>query len=664
MPLPPPPTAPTKRLMRIEVWDDVECNSGTRLSFIDRRDLIKAEEALEVSAKEELTIEFVSTIGAWSDIVHKNVLRPVFNNDDYREYRIFEISGARAQTGALIRKVVAHGIRNDLQYNTRMLEFAQGNGEVFLHDEYIDITPEDAVDLVIGTGVLPSYITKGTIEPTTRIDMVIDWETPLSSLEEIAKISRGELNIRRNGATDYKIDILDEFNSAAEKPVIQFKKNELTAKMSEDMQQMGTRVYPKGEGPVGLAPNIGDVRLAASVIGGAPPQANWRVNLLYGTDQMITSEADQFNDLWIQYGETPSYVQITDSASQPATYPHTSVDLTFGSAVSLAAPMFFREDNTGTEMVSLTSPTGMSSYDEVPYYLERLDFPGVVNVASDPFHDASDAWEEAADSVGTPTITQISRPSVYIKYGDHAIRVQGDTGDLVEWDNFTSLRAANINAENPSLSFQLFGFIVTGKIEFYAEFVDDTGNFTFDRFPRLDLEGNYQTTSDGEPIRAVTTAIESPFHMTLEPQLINFDEYIDGIGTSYNPPHSAATMDRIRLYVKILEDSTDVYLDAVQIVNSTVVGEKIVKGSSLSKLWNAAIMAFTEGIAEPKLVVDATAIDLERLDPVSYPYDAFDRGVTCILRDPGLDIDVERRIYAVKRDLLREGITSLEIVEP
>jgi len=650
--------------MRIEVWDDVECNSGTRLSFIDRRDLIKAEEFLEVSAKEELRLEFVSTINAWSDIVHKNVLRIVFNNDDFREYRIFEIAGARGQDGSLTRKVIAHGIRNDLQYNTRMLEFVQGNYEVFMHDEYIDILPEDAIDLVLLTGLLPSYITKGTIEPITRIDLVIDWETPLSALEEIAKISRGELNIRRNGATDYKIDLLTEYNSAAEKPVIQFKKNELTAKMSQDMQQMGTRVYPKGEGPQGNAPNIGDVRFAASVIGGAPPIATWRINLLYGDSQMITSEADQFNGLYIQYGETPSYVQITDSESQPTTYPWEWCDLTLASAVTLAGPMFIREDTDGTEMVSLTSPVGQAAYGEVPYYLERYDFPGVVNVAGDPFMDASDAWEEATDSAGTPTITQASRPSPYIKYGDYAQRIQGDTGDLVEWDHFTSPRTANVNAEHPHLSFQLFGYILTGKIEFYAEFVDDVGNYTFDRYPRLGLDGEYQVDDGGEPVRAVTTAIESPFHMTLEPQRINFDDYINGVDTPYNPPHSAASMDRVRLYVKILEDTTDVYLDAVQIVNSPVIGQKIVKGSSLTKLWNAAIMAFIEGIAEPKLVVDATAIDLERLDPDVYNYDEFDRGVRCILRDPGLDIEVERRIFSVKRDLLREGLTKLEIVEP
>jgi hypothetical protein len=650
--------------MRIEVWDDVECNSGVRLGFISRDDLFSAQESLEVSGAEELTISFVSDIPAWQYIAHKNVLRPVFNNDDFREYRIFEISGTRGQSGGIVRQVVAHGIRNDLQYNTRMLEFEQADGSVFLHEEHIDILPDDAVDIVVGTGVLPAYITKGTIEPTTRIDMVMDWETPLSALEEIAKISRGELNIRRNGATDYKIDILTKFNSAAEKPVIQFKKNELTAQMSEDMTQMGTRVYPKGEGPQGDAPNIGDVRLAASVIGGAPPIATWRVSHLYGSDQMFTSEADQFNDLWVQYDEPPQYVQITDSASQPATYPHNYCDLTLASAVTLASPIFIREDNAGKEMVSLISPSGMNDYGEVSYYLERYDFPGVVNVAGDPFFDASDSWEEAADSAGTPTITQVGRPSPYIKYGDYAIRVQGDTGDLVEWDGFSALRSANINAQHPNLSFQLFGHIETGRIEFYAEFVDDTGNFTFDRFPRLDLEGNYQTETDGTPILSQTIAIGSAFHLRLQPQKINFDEYISGIGTSYNPPHSSATMDRVRLYVKILEDSTDVYLDAVQIVNRTVAGEKIVKGSSLSKLWNAAIMAFIEGIAEPKMTVDATAIDIERLDPTTYPYDAFDRGVTCILRDPGLDIDVERRIFSVKRDLLREGITQLEIVEP
>jgi hypothetical protein len=629
-------------LTRIEVWDDVECNSGTRLGFIKSADLLKVAEFLEVSGKEELTVDLPDDLAIWSSLDLKVVLRPVYNDDAYDEYRIHKISGQRKQDGAIIRQLYALGIRNDLQYNTEMLYFEQAGPEVFMHDEYIDITPDDAIDIILAAGNLPPYFSKGTIEPTDRIDLVMDWESPLSALEELAEIVRAELYVRRNGTTDYKIDLLDELNSAADKPVIRFQRNELSASITRDITQMGTRIYPKGGAIDGLAGTIGRTLLYADPSTGPPSTLYFLEHRFYGPASAdrpaITSGNDQFNGLYLQYGSTPSYVQITDSygvLKQRAA-------VTLASSVTLDDPVYMVTDTSGTEMVSLVSASGIAAYGEVPMVLDRPDIPAVVNIVDDPFGDASGAWAD----VGTPTITHISRPSAYIKYGDHAHRVQADTGEGAKnvlggliWDE------RGISAKTPHLSFQLAVYVVTGQVEFYFEAWNSVGPTFQYRWPPADaIDG------EGNPVRAVTTAEGAPHVLTLEPQKINFWDEI-------------ATTNELHFYVKALVDTTDVYIDAIQVVNKPVAAQQIVRGSGASKLWGAAINAFLEGTASPQLTAKATTVDLERLDPTTYQYDAIDRGVTAVLADPGLDMDEERRIYSVRRDLLREGITQIELAE-
>lgn len=658
MSLPAPPRLPTGQIRHIEIWDDVECNSGARMGFIARNDCHVIEEYIELAQREEFTIRLDPETAIWSEIDFKRVLRPVYFDDSYAEYRISEIGGARSGSSDFTRYVLALGIKNDLQLNSTLLTWPQVNGLVLLHHELIDVSIDVVVDALLATNDIPAYITKGTIEGSgLSIDNINDWETPLSALEEVARVSGTEFRLRRNGSTDYQIDLLDEYNSAAEKPIIEYRKNQLSARMSRDVMNMATRIYPRGEGPQGAAPHIGDCLFWATALTGPPSDTYYLAHVHTASAEMLmVTEDDQWNGLYLEDMEGNHYL-INDSYPAFLSAPTWRMGVTLSSSVDIDGKLvWLRADNASEQVVSLSSPTAIATYGEIPMVLERLDLPGVNNLMPDPFGEGLSKWV-----ANSGTATRVGRPNSLVHYGDYTWKYEGDTDETMRCNDFLLQGDKQpISARYTNLSFQILVYVEAGKVEFYVEGFTATPSVAphadFPRYPPLAEDGvSYQIDgTTGEPVRAATAAVGAWYHLTLEPQLYNFYDFRQG----------ASPLDEIDFVIKALEDSTVIYVSATQIVNRNVVAEKFVAGSNYARLYDSAMRAFVNGVNEPKLTLDVEALDLNRLDATTWPYDSIDVGVTCVLRDAGLDFDVERRVFSVKRDLLREAVTDVEFVEP
>lgn len=646
------------KLQRIDVWTDRESNGGTRVAFVDPIWCPKIEEYLEVAGREELTVEVEFDQPVWSDLIHNRVLRPVYDDYSYDEYRVKVVTGRRQSSGAVTRRLTAFGIKNDLQSLGRLLEWVQVNGQTLLHHELINVLPTNAIDDVINTGVMDADFVKGTIEQTGRVDLVSAWETPLSAIEELARLTDGELSVRRVGTTQYAIDILEELNSAAEKPVILFGRNELAMALVEDATQFGTLIYPKGEGPQGNEPTIADCYFVVDTANpfGWPSALLWIGHWMGGASgaPWVTNEGDQLKGFYLEEPDGTLH-EITGSGIVGINR----------CLITLAAPVTFDDDlplriranAAGDELVALPSPSGITDYGEVSLVLERLDLPGVTNLVNTGLEP--DNWFATGG-----TKTAVSRPDSRIHFGDENTKFEGDTNDFLFHTGMymgllggIGIPVFVIRESRPHLSFQVYLYVEAGQVEFYAKGFTGVGGSETEvwRYPAFDPDtGTWELDSQGNFVRAVSTAVGAWHHLTLEPQLWNF----------YDLQQDATPTEHIQLYIHALEDSTVVLVDAVQIVNEVVVAEKFVSGSNQSRLWGAAIQAFRRGAGAPRQTVDVEALDLARRDPSDFPYDVIDRGVTLVLRDPGIGVDLERRIFSVRRDLKREAITPVELIEP
>ena len=214
-------------LERIEIWSDVECNSGARTGIIPRHAIVSASEYLEVSGREELSLSLDPEHPSVALIDHDDILRTVYDDDSWDEYRVRILGRNRSPTNQTQRTVLARSIKFDLQTNVPLVAFTEKNGRQLLHHELGMIGPEDYLDALIARLDFPGYFTKGTVDPISTLTFVLDWETYLSAIDELATVTDSELVVRRNGTTDYKIDILTELNATAETPLIVFKKKQI-----------------------------------------------------------------------------------------------------------------------------------------------------------------------------------------------------------------------------------------------------------------------------------------------------------------------------------------------------------------------------------------------------------------------------------------------------
>ncbi|KKL06543.1 hypothetical protein LCGC14_2594970, partial [marine sediment metagenome] len=283
----------------------------------------------------------------------------------FTEWRISEIAQEDGDSG-LIGIIKAESIRQDLLDG--LIDDALDNNTIIYEFE-ITKSPSDLITNFVLTAA-KSYFALGTIDPTDLITMTFSWDSPLAALQSIAKESNARLAIRRNGTTNYLIDLLIDPTPVNPTSEIRIGKNIVGVKHERKTDKLATRIYPRGEA-------IEEIHFTMA-------EAVWKVVSISTLDVVLVDPNssvgpiafdDQFNSKYLEKIDG-TYVQITDTI-----FSSQIVVVASGTGISADDLVRIRLNSAGDQLTYLDSPADQVSLGVVPRVLDRPDFPHVQNLA-------------------------------------------------------------------------------------------------------------------------------------------------------------------------------------------------------------------------------------------------------------------------------------------
>jgi hypothetical protein len=277
------------QFVRLELWSKLQCQSGTKLAVLYPDDLQAAGDVRAIDDTESMTFAFTrfDDSGAVRPIVTKLVARAiatvVWDDGTFDEWRVSLIDDGHGLNAPIT--VTANPLLQDLAEGA---DSATGFGLVSasalcLRNYDFSVSGNTATQLwdayVIPNS--PSWVSRGTIDPTTIIPTVT-WSrlTPLALASQIRDQLRAmdiscELQLRRNGVTDYKLDLVTQIGSGASVPLFHPRSNLGTIKRRTDATQQATRVFVTGDTDPSGQPGI-------------PGRGRWKVTNVDGANKKLT----------------------------------------------------------------------------------------------------------------------------------------------------------------------------------------------------------------------------------------------------------------------------------------------------------------------------------------------------------------------------------------
>lgn len=235
---------------RLEVWTDVACASGARVAVFDPSHLASAVLKTSLTGVESLAFSTSRTFAQAAELVHGRVVRVCWSDTTLdTEWRISEIvdqsgNGDRSQLAVSCQSILLDLAR------APFVEWDSAGRAVFAFSA-LQLTASEWIT----TYVLPAcveagmtWIAIGTQDYTTEFDLDGEYVTALELLRAMQQAGRapGELALRRNGATDYKIDLLTARGITATTVRAQTYKNLLTHQRTRRFADLATKVIPRG----------------------------------------------------------------------------------------------------------------------------------------------------------------------------------------------------------------------------------------------------------------------------------------------------------------------------------------------------------------------------------------------------------------------------------
>lgn len=603
------------KLRRVETWSGYRAAGGARTSVFNEVNLLRASEDLDGTRTLTLAIPLTSPNLA---LLRKRAIVVVDQDDTptFDEWRVVTVvddrqSGLRTATCADIRTT-------DLAEAPPVMR-VDSDGVASLKFESVTLTPAQH----IATWVLPalaaggmSYVSAGTITPTGRIDLTMDWSSPLSVLLTIAEKTGMELDIRRTGSTGYVIDLVPKLGSAAAIVDLRFGRN-LTDQLrhEENSLQQATRLYPKG---------AGDADAVATI-----SRAVWQVTAIAGTTITLADPAGGAgpigfdNQLVNNYLRTATGTLTLVSASSAAAQ---TVTVASASGLAVNDLIQFRATAAGADLTYLDNPAALASDGLKVGTLERGDIPGTNNlVRNSMMRTWTGTLPANFTSIGTPTVTKtVAAP--FTRYGGQSAKLDTTT----DGHGFiTDAVPIFPTALNPYVSG--FGLVwgVSGTV-------------------RVEL---VLTTPGGTKVVPISPNVAS---------LTQLGQW-DSLGVSGIDANAlGATAAQIRV-VQHGVAAASFYLDGAQITQSPT-QQPLVEVSGGTSLWQEANVALaTTALAATSY--DVPIIDLAQLDPVSFgPDTTIVLGAVARVNDPTMGIaNVFTRIAAYQRDYLQRGQTTVTL---
>jgi hypothetical protein len=383
---------------RLEVWSNWQCAGGVPQTSIPDYIDCKAQIGL---TQDRLTVSFPISSQATPYAIPRKIIRLIQNDTVYDEWKIVDCETDR--TSGIIT-VSATSLRSMDVSEGALIPRKDSDGVINYDFESVGLTPTEHIN----TWVLPAlaaagfgWITLGTITPTAPVDLTFSWDSPLGILLRLAG-TEYELDIRRDGITGYLIDIISKVNSAAVQADVRFDKNLVNITRDVDTVEMATRVFPRG-----AQDSDGNHATMA--------RAEWQVALVVGTAIALVDPAggagpiqfdDQLNGKYLRKVDGTLVAVTASTALSPAQ----TVIVASATGITAGDLIQFREDSSGTDLVSLTNPVTVASgsYGEKVGVKDVPDVSGAINVIPNALERdwPSGTLPTGWTTVGAPTLSK------------------------------------------------------------------------------------------------------------------------------------------------------------------------------------------------------------------------------------------------------------------
>lgn len=277
-------------LKRIELWDKLQCQGGaTKQGVLHASDLATAKDTRAIDDQESFSFSLTRTDRSGvrailAQLVARKIAMIVWDDGSFDEWRIAVIEDGHGIAGVVT--VTCNPLLLDLAEGA---DSATGKGLVSTTQDCLRVFNFGVQSLtatqVWDTYVIPNspnWVSRGTIDPTAVIAQ-LTWNrlTPQALALQVRDTLRKmnvscELQLRRNGTTDYKLDLVTQIGATASTtPFFYPRTNLRSLRRRTDTSGQATRLFTTGEtDPSGMP--------------GVQGRARWKVTNVDGATKKLT----------------------------------------------------------------------------------------------------------------------------------------------------------------------------------------------------------------------------------------------------------------------------------------------------------------------------------------------------------------------------------------
>ena len=606
----------SKLIRLLENYDKTIVDGGVGVSSLGRPTVFKVHRV--VNGELRAVAEVDRLRDGWADVAEQGVVRATREDDVYEEFRITRIRDGRKSDGTAFGELTLHGIQHDLARRSPIPRRVLASGTIDYGFGLTGMTPDQLIDIIVATA--PSYFSKGVIEPTIPIPLFRwDFTNAYDALVRLHELTGHDWSVRRNGELDYRIDLLTQLGSGADKVRFSVPRNIIDEEVVTSTAEHATSLVGKGGAATDArALHIGTAIWRASAVAGdlvTIEDVPAGVGPIRYDDQLGGGVA---NNRWV-LKPAGGLVEIVDSIASTQ-----QIDLGAGHGVSVGDLLSIREDSVGTMLGFLEHPVRVQDppvgFGLVSGIEERLDIPDVANLLPDPFVRGWTAGQPDNYAAVGGAVLSREQGIKFVRSGDSSIKVVATaSGQGVETAVLTI---------SPQIASQFF----QGQLKLYIAALDATTEGV--QVEIVDVTNGRQFPPRGGD-EAITREVGVWKRLGVNPE--SYSWYINGV-----------TQFKVRAV--FIGGGGTLYLDSAQTENTSRSPQdvEIIEGNGANILWHAVNDAL-DVRSLPESSFRLGAIDQHQLFPDTYPDERI-LGADGDVVDEALGRDFTTRIMELNED--------------
>jgi hypothetical protein len=409
------------QLRGIGVQTDVRAASGVTVAFFGIDSLVEARATFSPTELETLTFTVSRTDARSAELAVGRVVRTTFSSaTNDREWDILSVTDSNRSD---VLTVTAVPIA--LRLARAVVTSTNGTtGEVTVDYTGVQLTASEWATNVVLPALSAAgltWISLGTVNATNRFDLSGEWVSALEVVEAIMAEGRanGEWRLRRDGDTDYRLDLLTAVGSDAPTVYVRTGTNLDETKRERSLVDAATRLFPRGDTSKveqTMAENLWRIK---TVVSGTVLELQDPV----GGPGPIAYD-DQLNGAYLAVMNSITFASQTVTASDAGTQ-RVTVASTTGMTAGEWVRFFAGSGVSGARLISLTHPTlslppaqgGLGDRGQI---LDRPTINGETNLVENGTQrkwttsaNPPDGWGEYAETPANVSFTQETSDVLY-----------------------------------------------------------------------------------------------------------------------------------------------------------------------------------------------------------------------------------------------------------